>query len=534
MAFEKKENAKVYQPKDGDTLKSIAAAETAAGNPITWQEIAQYNWGTQDEDEVQTFMRDELGTKARGSDHDYQFSADDSGEGELRIPKRFKQQNIPIKSQHKIRLKKKTCPQQFVECCSLPAITFGFNSSFIRPSVVEHLSELDDLAKQHKGTKLMVFGHTDAIGSESYNKKLSERRAWSAYGFIINDTSIWEDLYSHNDEDWGVKVIQEILADLGHDPGAIDDKMGPATKGAMRSFLGLPENASVSNDAAFRKDLFAAYMGGKHDIELTAEDFMNPGHMGCGEFNLLEDTDAKSEINRRVTFYFFNAERLPKLPCKAADTAPCKKQMVNTDKRHVEGFSCSFYDSWAKKCPAEAPPWQEVYLLDLEGHPIADTPYRARAGDAVISEGTTNGNGLARVSLSAPPIITIDWGEPPPGSNSEFRYSVEHQLEIPDGNKEESARLMLHNLGYEHDAGHQDFVHDFQEEWALNLSGDVNHIFEDLKKWHSTGAPPLIDEGDEACDAEDPWGDEICHEEQEEPEDGYCGCTEDEDDEEDE
>lgn len=529
MAFEKKDQAKVYQPKDGDTLQAIAEAETAAGNPVTWQEIAQYNWGTQDEEEIENFLREELGAVARGEDRKYRLRASDTGEGELKIPKRYQLKNIPIKNTHTIKLKKKKCPKQFVECCSLPAITFGFNSSFIRPSVVEHLGELDSLAKQHTDTKIMIFGHTDAVGSDAYNKKLSERRAWSTYAFIINDANVWEDLYNHPDEEWGVAVVQEILTDLGHDPGSIDNDMGPATKKAMRSFLGLPEGASVSNDAAFRKDLFAAYMGGKHDIKLTADNFMNPGYMGCGEFNLLEETDSQSEINRRVTFYFFHAERQPKLPCQFADIAPCKEQMVDTDKRHVEGFSCSFYDSWAKKCPAEAPPWQEVYLLDYAGHPIANIPYRARVGDSVISQGKTNDNGIARVSLSAPPKIALDWGEPIAGSGEEYRFSAEHQLELPAGDKAKSGQVMLHNLGYNHDPSHEEFVHDFQQEWAHETSGDVNHIYEELEKWHGTGSPPSHGgAADDDCDPEDPWSSEVCVEE-EDPEDGFCGCEENDD-----
>ena len=57
MAFRNRDDAKIYQPQDGDTLKSIAERETAAGNLITWQELAQYNWGTQDDNEIEAARR---------------------------------------------------------------------------------------------------------------------------------------------------------------------------------------------------------------------------------------------------------------------------------------------------------------------------------------------------------------------------------------------------------------------------------------------------------------------------------------------
>lgn len=54
MGFLSKEKAKKYIPQDGDTLESIAERETQSGNAITWQDIAQYNWGTEDGEEIKT------------------------------------------------------------------------------------------------------------------------------------------------------------------------------------------------------------------------------------------------------------------------------------------------------------------------------------------------------------------------------------------------------------------------------------------------------------------------------------------------
>lgn len=65
MGFEKTESAKLYTAIDGDTLQAIAERETAAGNPITWQELAKYNWGTDDPATINELLRDELGARKR-------------------------------------------------------------------------------------------------------------------------------------------------------------------------------------------------------------------------------------------------------------------------------------------------------------------------------------------------------------------------------------------------------------------------------------------------------------------------------------
>lgn len=356
MGFDKRENAKPYALQEGDTLRTIAERETAAGNPLTWQELARFNWGTDDEAEVNAFLRDELGARRRDADNNFVLAADDEPRGQLLIPAPFARRGLALEKTYTLRVRKKTAPAQFLECCHVPGITFGFNSSFVRPSVVEYLKKLERVAERHPDAKIMIFGHTDAVGDDLYNKKLSERRAWSVHAFVTNDTDAWEVLYNHPDEAWGLAVVQEILADLGHDPGAIDGDLGAQTRTAMRSLLGLPEQAPVQNDAAFRKQLFAAYMASKHDIDLPPERFMDPAYMGCGEFNQVTGDEKEAEQNRRVTFFFFHPERVPTLPCAFADTGPCSKQIVTIQYRHNERYRCSFFDSLSRECRGKTHP----------------------------------------------------------------------------------------------------------------------------------------------------------------------------------
>jgi outer membrane protein OmpA-like peptidoglycan-associated protein len=461
MGFGNRREASVYRLRAGDTLQAIAERETAAGNPLTWQELARFNWGTDDEAEVNAFLRDELGARQRDADNNFVLAADDRPRGQLLIPRRFRRSGLAAGRRHVLRVKQKRAPRQFLGCCSLPNVVFALESSFIRPAVVEHLKILGMLADSHAEARIMVFGHTDASGDELYNKKLSERRAWSAYAFIVNDAAAWETLYDHPDERWGVPVIQEILADLGHYDGPLDGDLGSGTRDAMRSFLDLPADADVTNDAAFRDRLFRAYMTRKHDVKLGPERFLEPGYMGCGEYNLLHADADQNEANRRVTFFLFHPERLPSLPCAFADTAPCRRQRVSLDHRHSETFTCSFYDSLASRCGCESVRTLRIRLFDPFGQALAGAACTVTVGNHGRHL-TADDDGFVELRVAGDhERAIVEWGAhadaaPAPESAPEtesaagrFPYRLEVFLNYDEGDaREELALRRLHNLGY--------------------------------------------------------------------------------------
>jgi len=474
----------------GDTLETIAARERAAGNPITAEDIAAFNWGATDPAQVQELMRDELGARARVSETEFALSPDDTARNPLRIPEPYAQTGFAMERTHTLRVRRRTCPPQFVGCCALSSLTFGFNSSFVRPEVVESLGAVEALIAKDPATLLFVFGHTDPVGDAAYNKRLSERRAWAVYSFILNDAEAWETLYNHPDEDWGVAVLQEILADLGHDPGAIDGEMGPNTRSAMRAFLGLPEDASVKNDATFRKQLFAAYMGGKHDIEIGADRFLGHGHMGCGEYNLLQDGEVANERNRRVVIYAFHRERPPNLPCAYDDSRPCERHFVDRDKRYTPGFACSFYDSLAGACPGEGRRHQRVYLLDRAGYAIPNCPFRALDGDTVIMEGTTDGGGVVVLPDSAPDIVRFEWAHAP-GAAEGFLFCHAYRVRAPAPATENGVAVRLKNLGFMNEAL-EEADRCFEAFFGLARAARPSEWASAIEKWHGTGDPTHI------------------------------------------
>ncbi len=64
-------------------------------------------------------------------------------------------------------------------------ILFAFDSSDLRPQARENLNKLAEILNRDTDTNLLIVGHTDWIGSETYNLGLSMRRARSAANYLI-------------------------------------------------------------------------------------------------------------------------------------------------------------------------------------------------------------------------------------------------------------------------------------------------------------------------------------------------------------
>lgn len=236
--------------------------------------------------------------------------------------------------------------------------TFDTDSSFLHPRNAPQLKALGERVaawreKYPEGT-LAIFGHTDAVGKESYNKGLSERRAKSLHAFMVKDASVPEALY--NEEKWGLKAVQELLKHLGHDPGAIDGIDGPKTQGAVKAFQE-KQGLTVDGKAGpkTREALFKAFADSLHGLKLEAkvfEDIAGNPFTGCSEFNLLEDTQGALEKNRRVTVLLLKSTKKFPLnyPCKPGDVEKCKAQVKkDAGKRRKPSFKCCFYDELVKE-----------------------------------------------------------------------------------------------------------------------------------------------------------------------------------------
>jgi outer membrane protein OmpA-like peptidoglycan-associated protein len=63
-------------------------------------------------------------------------------------------------------------------------VLFDFNSAGLRSSSRDELREMADVFERYGDTTIVVAGHTDSVGSESYNKSLSNRRANTVSNYL--------------------------------------------------------------------------------------------------------------------------------------------------------------------------------------------------------------------------------------------------------------------------------------------------------------------------------------------------------------
>ena len=67
----------------------------------------------------------------------------------------------------------------------LDDVLFDFDKSNIKPEAGAILDRLVAFMKQNRDKKAALSGHTDSIGTEAYNKKLSERRVNSVKNYVV-------------------------------------------------------------------------------------------------------------------------------------------------------------------------------------------------------------------------------------------------------------------------------------------------------------------------------------------------------------
>jgi outer membrane protein OmpA-like peptidoglycan-associated protein len=63
-------------------------------------------------------------------------------------------------------------------------VLFDFNKYTLKPGAREKLAKVSGILLAYPGLKIQVEGHTDAIGSDDYNQKLSEQRAGAVRDYL--------------------------------------------------------------------------------------------------------------------------------------------------------------------------------------------------------------------------------------------------------------------------------------------------------------------------------------------------------------
>jgi hypothetical protein len=352
-------------------------------------------------------------------------------------------------------------------CWKVEDICFDFDRAFVRNDTKGPFRRLAELRDRYPTAPISLFGHTDHVGKDKYNKQLSEDRAKAIYGVLTRNVQKWKEIFDKADE---VKHLQRQLAALGHDPGPADGILGPKTKSAILAHM----DELCGN------------------LKLTDSDFLGEGKcafQGCSEFNPLRifskemgealskqerkaDRNNENQPNRRVIAFLFKPEAKidpSKWPCPKASegTAKCEAHFwpdakqrrtfqekarefrapkeIERAKREAsqfpqgylfvgfpedesdsawtyeptsDTFTCEFYERLARLSPCERyqdPITISIMLYDDQGEPLQDADYRITFGD-IVRTGKTVDGWLVETLPKFTADYVLEWGESPSAS----------------------------------------------------------------------------------------------------------------------
>jgi outer membrane protein OmpA-like peptidoglycan-associated protein len=80
---------------------------------------------------------------------------------------------------------------------TLDPTLFEFNKTTLKPGAMNNLYPLVTFLREHPERHVSIEGHTDSIGSDSYNLDLSQRRADSVRDFLVRNGVNPEQLTTH-------------------------------------------------------------------------------------------------------------------------------------------------------------------------------------------------------------------------------------------------------------------------------------------------------------------------------------------------
>jgi outer membrane protein OmpA-like peptidoglycan-associated protein len=64
-------------------------------------------------------------------------------------------------------------------------VLFDFNKYTLKPGAREKMAKVAGILLAYPGLRIQVEGHTDSVGSEEYNQKLSEQRAYAVRDYLV-------------------------------------------------------------------------------------------------------------------------------------------------------------------------------------------------------------------------------------------------------------------------------------------------------------------------------------------------------------
>jgi peptidoglycan-associated lipoprotein len=120
-----------------------------------------------------------------------------------------------------------------------PVITFPFNSAQLTPEAQAVLARQADWIRQFPEVRFRVYGHTDLVGSQGYNKQLGLRRAQAVVAFFETQgisrsrveavASFGETqpvIYTPNPEERNRRTVTEVIGFVSNHPSVLNGRVG--------------------------------------------------------------------------------------------------------------------------------------------------------------------------------------------------------------------------------------------------------------------------------------------------------------------
>jgi len=77
-------------------------------------------------------------------------------------------------------------PEEGTKIISLEGTHFDFDKATLRPEAMTKLDEAVGIMNEHAAIRINVEGHTDSMGSDAYNQKLSDQRSASVVSYLLS------------------------------------------------------------------------------------------------------------------------------------------------------------------------------------------------------------------------------------------------------------------------------------------------------------------------------------------------------------
>jgi len=312
-----------------------------------------------------------------------------------------------------------------VALARLHGMYFDTNKCFLLPTAVASLKRLVETYELHPDSEVLIVGHTDTAGSETYNLDLSADRADAMKAYLRDDADAWLAWYEEGVREskrWGehedLLMIDALVPDdeFGegshlaayqewHNGEAADARQEDQERSRPDGWEELKVDGILGPKT--RRQLILDYM----NLDGTSlEDDVRIVTYGCGEYFPLESEEGKVDqeaedgedvkFDRRVEVFFFSKPFgiLPPVPDVAEGESSKKAAKAKKDDE--------LYPEWRQRV-------SRFYAIDTEGEgfrirlcnfdlvPYASRPFAFCLEGYPEIRGETDENGF--VVLDSPP-----------------------------------------------------------------------------------------------------------------------------------